>query len=79
MFKIGDYVMSGDHRHVGIVFEVSEALEPDFPYHDQFCSVFWCDGDTTCTEDEKSMHHYQITPEQWTPKLIRFYVDTFCP
>lgn len=75
-FSRGDIVISGDGYSVGIV-DVGNDGEEDTP--DSYCKVQWADGDYTSSENYDWMSHHKIKPEQWTPVLIKFYLDIICP
>ena len=69
-FKIGDFVRSDtDDVFIGVI--VDEGLNG--------FEVAWHDGDFTYSETEKSMHHHEIKPSDWTDYLYKAFSDFFCP
>ena len=69
-FKIGDFVRSDtDDVFIGVI--VNESY--------QGWKVAWKDGDTTYGESHKSMFHYEMKPNDWTPYLYKAFSDIICP
>ena len=73
-FEIGDIVSSCGANFIGIVCGVGREHEGRLAWE-----VYWHDGDTTYYEDEDSMSHHKINPEQWTSTLVHKYMDIICP